>query len=58
MSLIASERPPSGDYKTQPVPDDQPNMPDAETAPPRPATDVPPKVDLDAITVPERPEGS
>ena len=56
VSLIASERPPAGDYKTQPVPEDQPNMPDATTAPPRPATDVPPRVDLDAITVPEKPE--
>jgi len=58
VTLIASERPPSGDYKTQPEPGPQPNMPDAETAPPRPATDVPKKVDLDAITVPEKPEGS
>ncbi|MEZ5298791.1 MAG: hypothetical protein R2697_21665 [Ilumatobacteraceae bacterium] len=31
------------------------NMPDAETAPPKPATDVPYTVDLDAITVPELP---
>jgi hypothetical protein len=30
-------------------------MPDAETAPARPAVDVPFSVDLDAITVPERP---
>ena len=33
------------------------NMPDAETAPPSPATDVPFSVDLDAITVPELPNG-
>ena len=33
-------------------------MPDAETAPARPATDVPKKVDLASITVPERPAGS
>lgn len=58
VSLIASERPPSGDYKTQPEPPAQPNMPDAKTAPPRPATDVPKKVDIGAIKVPEKPEGS
>ena len=33
------------------------SMPDAETAPPRPATDVPYDVDLDAITTPELPSG-
>lgn len=33
------------------------NMPDAETAPPAPATDVPFTVDLDAITVPDLPNG-
>ena len=33
------------------------SMPDAETAPPRPATDVPFAVDLDAITTPELPAG-
>jgi plastocyanin len=53
--LVNAEHPPSGDYTTTPVPPDQPSMPDAETAPPRPATDVPMAVDLDAITVPSRP---
>ena len=39
-----------------PEPPDQPNMPDAETAPARPATDVPVDVDLDAIAVPDPPD--
>jgi hypothetical protein len=30
-------------------------MPDADSAPARPATDGPPEIDLDAIEVPERP---
>ena len=50
-----AEKPPSGDYKTSPVPEAQDNMPDAESAPARPATDVPPSVDLDAIEVPDKP---
>lgn len=50
-----AEKPPADIYKTTPEPGPQENMPDAETAPPRPATDVPPKVDVAAITVPERP---
>ncbi len=58
VSLIASERPPAGDYMTQPVPGDQPQMPDAATAPVNPAPTGPPEVDLAAITVPERPAGS
>ncbi len=55
--LIASERPPSVDYQDAPTPEppDQPNMPDAATAPPRPATDVPFTVDVDAIVLPSRP---
>ncbi|MGV3758333.1 MAG: right-handed parallel beta-helix repeat-containing protein [Actinomycetota bacterium] len=59
-ALIASERPPSVPYDEAPTPEppDQPNMPDAETAPPQPATNVPFEVDLHAITVPERPEGT
>jgi hypothetical protein len=55
IALIASERPPSGDYKVTPEPEPQPNMPDAETAPARPATDVPMSIDLDAIALPARP---
>jgi hypothetical protein len=56
-ALIAAERPPAIDYEVAPTPSPppQPNMPDAETAPARPAVDVPFSVDLDAITVPERP---
>ena len=54
-ALIASERPPSGDYKTQPVPPAQENMPDATTAPAMPATDVPMQVDVESIPVPAAP---
>ena len=54
-ALIATVRPPSGDYKVTPVPAAQPNMPDADTAPARPAVDVPMAVDLAAITVPSKP---
>jgi hypothetical protein len=50
-----AEKPPSGDYKTTPVPGPQENMPDADTAPARPATDMPPSIDLDAIEVPDKP---
>jgi len=53
-SWLTEQHPPSADYKTSPEPESQPNMPDAATAPPRPATDVPPAVDLAAITVPDR----
>jgi len=58
VSLIASERPPSGDYRTQPVPGDQTSMPDAATAPVTPAPTGAPRIDLTAITVPERPSGT
>ena len=56
-ALIAAVRPPSVDYEMAPTPEppDQPNMPDAATAPAQPATNVPFAVDVDAITVPERP---
>jgi hypothetical protein len=53
----AGSRPASVDYRTAklpPVPK-LPDMPDAATAPANPATNVPPKIDLDAITVPARP---
>jgi hypothetical protein len=55
----AGTRPPSVDWKTANLPPLQPqeNMPDAATAPARPATDVPAKVDLAAITVPAKPAG-
>lgn len=55
VALMTAEQPPSGDYKTTPVPDDQENMPDAESAPANPASDVPPSVDIDAIEVPDKP---
>lgn len=56
-ALIAAERPPSVPYKDAPTPEPpaQPNMPDAATAPAQPATNVPFKVDVAAIEVPERP---
>jgi len=47
-------KPPSGDYRTQPVPDPQESMPDADSAPWEPAG-PPPEIDLAAIRVPERP---
>ena len=53
-----AEKPPSGDYKTAPVPEDQENMPDADDAPARPATDVPADIDVDAIEVPDKPESA
>jgi hypothetical protein len=60
VSLIATEQPPSVDYETAPTPEppDQPNMPDAATAPARPATGGPMSIDLDAIEVPARPDGT
>jgi hypothetical protein len=54
-ALMLAEHPPSGDYKTTPEPEPQESMPDADTAPARPATDMPPTVDLDAVEVPSRP---
>ncbi len=58
-ALVGTPRPPSVDYETASIPDpgEQPNMPDAATAPARPATNVPYDVDVDAITVPVRPSG-
>ncbi|HVX18414.1 MAG TPA: right-handed parallel beta-helix repeat-containing protein [Acidimicrobiales bacterium] len=53
--LVARETAPSGDYKTQPVPAPQPNMPDAKSAKAVPATNVPPTVDIDAVKVPKAP---
>jgi hypothetical protein len=46
------------DWKIAPLPElgAHENMPDAATAPARPATDVPMAVDLDAITVPDAPK--
>jgi hypothetical protein len=50
-ALIASERPPPGDYKNSPEPPEQPTMPDPETAPFAPFSGPDP-VDVDAITTP------
>ncbi|HET6664568.1 MAG TPA: right-handed parallel beta-helix repeat-containing protein, partial [Acidimicrobiales bacterium] len=50
-ALIASERPPPGDYRTQPVPPAQPGLDDPEGAPFGPFTGPDP-VDVDAIAVP------
>ncbi|MGH9113420.1 MAG: right-handed parallel beta-helix repeat-containing protein, partial [Acidimicrobiales bacterium] len=58
VALVTAEHPPSGDYKRAPVPGDQENMPDAGDAPARPATDLPTDVDIDAIQVPDKPEGT
>jgi hypothetical protein len=55
VALMTAVAPPSGDYKTTPVPGAQENMPDADSAPAAPF-DGPPEIDLDAIEVPERPE--
>ena len=56
VSWLAEVHPPSVDWKTASMPDlqVQENMPDAETAPAHPATDVPFTVDVDAITVPAK----
>lgn len=54
-TLIASARPASGDYKIQPVPPAQPNMPDASSAPGQPAVNLPEKIDIESIKVPTKP---
>lgn len=54
-ALMGTQHPPSGDYKIQPEPPAQPNMPDAETAPARPAVDVPMSVDVAAVKMPSKP---
>jgi hypothetical protein len=55
IALMTAVQPPSGDYKTSPVPGPQDNMPDADSAPADPATGPPPAVDVDAIEVPAMP---
>ncbi|MBX3312724.1 MAG: right-handed parallel beta-helix repeat-containing protein [Actinobacteria bacterium] len=57
LLVLMNEKPeaPSADsWKTQPEPEDQPNMPDARTAP-AVKFEGPTKPDLDAIEVPEKP---
>jgi hypothetical protein len=51
--LISRPRPPAGDYKLSPDPAPQPSMPDAATAPARPAVNLPPRVDVAAIALPD-----
>lgn len=53
--LVARETPLSGNYKVQPVPGPQAQMPDAATAPTRQAG-APPKLDIAAIEVPAAPK--
>ncbi len=53
--LIAAVHPPSTDYKTSPRPHAQKNMPNAASAPVRPATHPFEKPDVDAIAVPPKP---
>jgi hypothetical protein len=55
LLLFSAPSPPPGDFQTTPLPPEQPSMPDASTAPARPATDVPEAIDLDALSVPARP---
>jgi hypothetical protein len=52
LAAFGAEMPAPGDYKTQPEPPAQPNMPDAATAPGMPAVNVPEKVDVGSIPVP------
>jgi hypothetical protein len=54
LKLIERTTPPSGDYKTQPAPPAQKNMPNAATAKAVPAGS-PPKFDVDAVKVPTLP---
>lgn len=58
LELIEEERAPSVPYDEAvwPEPGPQESMPDAETAPARPARGLPYEVDLDAITLPEMPD--
>jgi hypothetical protein len=53
----AENAPPSVDYEHAELPElaELENMPDAATAPPAPATNMPSEVDLDAIAVPDAP---
>ncbi|HEX5096144.1 MAG TPA: right-handed parallel beta-helix repeat-containing protein, partial [Acidimicrobiia bacterium] len=55
LSLLAAEKPAPADYKTVQLPDpgDQPQMENAQDAPPEPASKLrAPKIDLDDITLP------
>jgi hypothetical protein len=54
-TLVTRPAAPSGDFKASPVPPRQPNMPNPEHAPARPATSQPPKIAVDEIGVPPMP---
>jgi len=54
--LISRSKPPAGDYKQSPDPAPQPNMPDAATAPAKPAVNLPAAVDVSKIAVPAKPQ--
>jgi hypothetical protein len=59
IQLFTFEAPPSVDYQEAVLPD-RPmldGMEDPENAPANPALNMPPEIDLDAIQVPEAPEG-
>jgi hypothetical protein len=53
---LAESEPPSVDFRTAPLPplEDQEQMPGAADAPARPAIDMPPFIDVEAIAVPAR----
>jgi hypothetical protein len=55
VALMGTPRPAKGDYKVQPQPPAQANMPDAAKAPAHPATDVPMKIDISTIKTPAAP---
>jgi hypothetical protein len=59
LEALFADKPESVDYKDAPTPEPpaQPTMPDADTAPARPAIDVPMEIDVESITLPERPAG-
>ncbi len=60
ISVFLGDKPPAIPYNEATIPDppQQPNMPDAATAPPRPAANPAPKVDVASIKLPTKPQGS
>jgi hypothetical protein len=55
LQLIGRDKPPAGDVRNMPDPPAQPTMPDALTAPARPAADMPPAVDVASVPLPDPP---
>jgi hypothetical protein len=55
LQLIGREKPPAGDIRNMPDPPAQPSMPDALTAPARPAADMPPAIDVTSVPLPDPP---